>query len=133
MVSFCFVHVECDKKNQRLPKNILKRPRDKFSRCTTCEKYKNIADAQHTCIESYTSHQNTHTHIKHVNNEEAHYQYYYKNRALSIMRPMEVLIVIHVKMDHVKTTCHYQDFMVLRNHQCTLHVPFLKVLKCNPL
>lgn len=31
------------------------------------------------------------------------YSVYYTNRALSISRPMEVLTIIHDKMDHAKT------------------------------
>jgi hypothetical protein len=90
-------------KNQQFAEYILKRPGDKFARCTTCEKYKGLRDAHPIGTESHTIH---HTkYIEHVNNQEAHRQDYYKNRALSIMRPTEVLTVIHDKMDHAKTAC----------------------------
>ena len=53
--------------------------------------------------ESHNRHQRKY--IEYVNNQEAHRQDYYKNRALSIMRPNEVLTIIHDKMDHAKTAC----------------------------
>ena len=90
-------------KNQQFAEYILKRPGDKFARCTTCEKYKGLRDAHPIGTESHTRHQTKY--IEHVNNQEAHRQDYYKNRALSIMRPTEVLTVIHDKMDHAKTAC----------------------------
>jgi hypothetical protein len=90
-------------KNQQFAEYILKRPGDKFARCTTCEKYKGLRDAHPIGTESHTRHQAKY--IEHVNNQEAHRQDYYKNRALSIMRPTEVLTVIHDKMDHAKTAC----------------------------
>jgi ferredoxin-thioredoxin reductase catalytic subunit len=43
--------------------------------------------------------------IEHINNQEAHRQSYYKNYVLSIMRPIEVLTIIHDKMEHAKTIC----------------------------
>ena len=51
--------------------------------------------------ESYAAHQLNY--FKHVNMQEAHRNDHYKNRALSISRPLEVLTVIHDKMDHAKT------------------------------
>ena len=90
-------------KNQQFAEYILKRPGDKFARCTTCEKYKGLRDAHPIGTESHTRHQAKY--IEHVNNQEAHRQDYYKNRALSIMRPTEVLTIIHDKMDHSKTAC----------------------------
>jgi hypothetical protein len=90
-------------KNQQFAEYILKRPGDKFARCTACEKYKGLRDAHPIGTESHTRHQRKY--IEHVNNQEAHRQDYYKNRALSIMRPAEVLTVIHDKMDHAKTAC----------------------------
>ena len=90
-------------KNQQFAEYILKRPGDKFARCTTCEKYKGLRDAHPIGTESHTRHQAKY--IEHVNNQEAHRQDYYKNRALSIMRPTEVLTIIHDKMDHAKTAC----------------------------
>ena len=90
-------------KNQQFAEYILKRPGDKFARCTACEKYKGLRDAHPIGTESHTRHQTKY--IEHVNNQEAHRQDYYKNRALSIMRPTEVLTVIHDKMDHAKTAC----------------------------
>jgi hypothetical protein len=90
-------------KNQQFAEYILKRPGDKFARCTTCEKYKGLRDAHPIGTESHTRHQRKY--IEHVNNQDAHRQDYYKNRALSIMRPSDVLTVIHDKMDHAKTAC----------------------------
>ena len=90
-------------KNQQFAEYILKRPGDKFARCTACEKYKGLRDAHPIGTESHTRHQAKY--IEHVNNQEAHRQDYYKNRALSIMRPTEVLTIIHDKMDHAKTAC----------------------------
>ena len=82
---------------------ITKRPGDKFARCSACEKYKGLRDAHPIGTESHNRHQRKY--IEHVNNQEAHRQDYYKNRALSIMRPNEVLTIIHDKMDHAKTAC----------------------------
>ena len=90
-------------KNQQFAEYILKRPGDKFARCTACEKYKGLRDAHPIGTESHTRHQQKY--VEHVNNQEAHRQDYYKNRALSIMRPNEVLTIIHDKMDHAKTAC----------------------------
>jgi len=90
-------------KNQQFAEYITKRPGDKFARCSTCEKYKGLRDAHPIGTESHTRHQQKY--IEHVNNQEAHRQDYYKNRALSIMRPNEVLTIIHDKMDHAKTAC----------------------------
>ena len=53
-------------------------------------------------IESYATHQLNY--FEHVNMQEVRHNNYYTNRALSISRPLEVLTVIHDKMDHVKTT-----------------------------
>ena len=90
-------------KNQQFAEYITKRPGDKFARCTSCEKYKGLRDAHPIGTESHNKHQRKY--IEHVNNQEAHRQDYYKNRALSIMRPNEVLTIIHDKMDHAKTAC----------------------------
>jgi uncharacterized C2H2 Zn-finger protein len=90
-------------KNQQFAEYITKRLGNKFARCFTCEKYKDLRDAHPIGTESYTRHQQKY--IEHVNNQEAHRQDYYKNRALSIMRPNEVLTIIHDKMDHAKTAC----------------------------
>ena len=40
----------------------------------------------------------------HLCEQECARAYYYLNRALSIHRPMQVLCIIHDKMDHSKTT-----------------------------
>ena len=90
-------------KNQQFAEYILKRPGDKFARCTACEKYKGLQDAHPIGTEFHTRHQRKY--IEHINNQETHRQNYYKNRALSIIRPAEVLTVIHDKMDHAKTAC----------------------------
>ena len=90
-------------KNQQFAEYITKRPGDKFARCSACEKYKGLRDAHPIGTESHNRHQRKY--IEHVNNQEAHRQDYYKNRALSIMRPNEVLTIIHDKMDHAKTAC----------------------------
>ena len=90
-------------KNQQFVEYILKRHGDKFARCTTCEKYKGLRDAHPIGTKSHTKHQTKY--IEYVNNQEVHRQNYYKNRVLFIMRPTEVLTVIHDKMDHVKTAC----------------------------
>ena len=55
--------------------------------------------------ESFTAHQLNY--FKHVNMQEAHRNDYYTNRVLSISRSLEVLTVIHDKMDHAKTTSPY--------------------------
>jgi hypothetical protein len=52
--------------------------------------------------ESYATHQLNY--FKHVNMQEAHRNDYNTNKVLSISRPLEVLTVIHNKIDHVKTT-----------------------------
>ena len=51
---------------------------------------------------SYAAHQLIY--FKHVNMQEAHRNNYYTFRALSISRPLEVLTVIHDKMNYAKTT-----------------------------
>jgi hypothetical protein len=53
-------------------------------------------------IELYAAHQLNY--FKHINMQEAYCNDYYTNRALSISRPLEVLTVIHDKMDHAKTS-----------------------------
>ena len=55
--------------------------------------------------ESYAAHQLNY--YKHVNMQKTHRNDYYTNRALSISRPLEVLMVIHYKIDHAKTTSLY--------------------------
>jgi hypothetical protein len=80
---------------------ITKRRGDKFARCSNCEKLKRLRDAHTMGTESYAAHQLNY--FKHVNMQEAHRNDYYTNRALSISRPLEVLTVIHDKMDHAKT------------------------------
>ena len=90
-------------KNQQFAEYVTKRPGDKFARCTACEKYKGLRDAHPIGTESHSRHQRKYT--EHVNTQDAHRQDYYKNRALSIMRPNEVLTIIHNKMDHAKTAC----------------------------
>jgi hypothetical protein len=80
---------------------ITKRRGDKFARCSNCEKLKRLRDAHTMGTESFAVHQLNY--FKHVNMQEAHRNDYYTNRALSISRPLEVLTVIHDKMDHAKT------------------------------
>jgi len=80
---------------------ITKRRGDKFARCSKCEKLKRLRDAHTMGTESYVAHQLNY--FKHVNMQEAHRNDYYTNRALSISKPLEVLTVIHDKMDHAKT------------------------------
>ena len=80
---------------------ITKRRGDKFARCSNCEKLKRLRDAHTMGTESYIAHQLNY--FKHVNMQEAHRNDYYTNRALSISKPLEVLTVIHDKMDHAKT------------------------------
>ena len=88
-------------KNQQFAEYILNRLGDKFARCTTCEKYKGLRDAHPIGTESHIRHKTKY--IEHVNNQKTHRQNYYKNCALSVMRPTEVLTVIHDKMDHANT------------------------------
>src|SRR5450631_355085 len=81
---------------------ITKRRGDKFARCSNCKKLKRLRDAHTMGTESFAAHQMNY--FKHVNMQEAHRNDYYTNRALSISRPLEVLTIIHDKMDHAKTT-----------------------------
>ena len=90
-------------KNQLFAEHIFKRFGDKFARCTSYEKYKGLQNTHLIGSESHTIHQIKY--IEHVNNQDAHRQNYYKNRVLFIMRPVEVLTVIHDKMKHAKTAC----------------------------
>ena len=90
-------------KSKNFTEYIAKRLGNKFARCIAYKKYKGLPDAHPIGTESHNRHQ--HKYIEHVNNEEAHRQDYHKNRALSIMRPIEVLTIIHDKMDHAKTAC----------------------------
>src|ERR1700736_3885963 len=84
---------------------ITKRRGDKFARCSNCEKLKRLQDAHTMGTKSYMAHQLNY--FKHVNMQEADRNDYYTNRALSISRPLEVLTVIHDKMDHAKTASPY--------------------------
>ena len=88
-------------KKAKFSEYITKRRGDKFARCSNCEKLKRLRDAHTMGTESYAAHQLNY--FKHVNMQEAHRNDYYTNRALSISRPLEVLTVIHDKMDHAKT------------------------------
>ena len=81
---------------------ITKRQGNKFTRCSNCEKLKRLRDAHTMGTEYSVAHQLTY--FKHLNMQEAHRNDYYTNRTLSISRPLEVLTVIHDKMDHAKTT-----------------------------
>ena len=90
-------------KNDQFAEYILKRSGDKFIRCTACENYKGLRDTHPIGTESHTRHQREY--IEHINNQEAYRQEYYKNCALFIMRPVEVITVIYDKMDHTKTAC----------------------------
>ena len=83
-------------------KYITKRRDDKFSQYSSCKKLKRLWDAHTMGTESYVAHQLNY--FKHVNTQEAHRNDYYINKALSISRPLEVLKVIHDKMDHAKTS-----------------------------
>jgi hypothetical protein len=58
-------------KNQQFAEYIMKRPRDKFVRCSTCEKYKGLRGAHPIGTESHSNHQQKY--IEHVNNQEAHH------------------------------------------------------------
>jgi hypothetical protein len=88
-------------KKAKFSEYITKRRGDKFARCSNCEKLKRLRDAHTMGTESYVAHQLNY--FKHVNMQEAHRNDYYTNRALSISKPLEVLTVIHDKMDHAKT------------------------------
>lgn len=90
-------------KSKNFTEYIAKRLGNKFARCIAYKKYKGLPDAHPIGTESHNRHQ--HKYIEHVNNEEAHRQDYHKNRALSIMRPIEVLTIYHNKMDYAKTAC----------------------------
>ena len=89
-------------KKASFSKYITKRRGDKFAKCSNCEKFKHLRDAHTLGIESYVAYQLNY--FKHVKMQEAHRDDYYTNRALPISRPLEVLMVIHDKMDHAKTT-----------------------------
>jgi len=88
-------------KKAKFSEYITKRRGDKFARCSTCEKLKWLRDAHTMGTESHTAHQLVY--FKHVNLQEAHRNDYYTNRALSISKPLEILTIIHDKMDHAKT------------------------------
>ena len=92
-------------KKASFSKYIIKRRGDKFARCSNCEKLKCLWDAHTLEIESYIAHQLNY--FKYVNMQEAHRNDYYTNRALSISKPLEVLTVIHDKMNHAKTVSPY--------------------------
>ena len=81
---------------------IIKRNGNKIAQCSKCEMLKCFWDAHATGTESYAMRQLDY--FKHVNMQEAHLNDYYTNRALSIARPLEVLMVSHDKMNHAKTT-----------------------------
>ena len=93
-------------KNQQFAEYITKRLGNKFARCYTCEKYKDLQDAYPIEIESHNRHQQKY--IEHVNNQEAHCQDYYKNRALLIIRPNKVLTVIHDKITERSLHCQVE-------------------------
>lgn len=81
----------------------MKLPGDTFTMCTACKKYKGLQDAHPIGIKSHTKHQRKY--IEHLNNQDTHSQNYYKIRAISIIRPVEVSIVIYDKMHLAKNAC----------------------------
>ena len=89
-------------KKSNFSKYITKKRSDKFVRYSKCEKLKRLRDAHTMGTKSYAAHQMNY--FKHVHMQKAHCNDYYTNKALSISRPLEVLTIIHDKMDHAKTT-----------------------------
>ena len=78
---------------------IIKIRGNKFARCSNCEKLKRLRDVGYRilcCISIEL--------FQACEMQETHRNDYYTNRALSISMPLEVLTVIHDKMDHAKTT-----------------------------
>ena len=90
-------------KKQQFGEYITKKAGDKFARCSKCIRHKLLRDAHPVGSDPYNAHQQNY--MNHVNMQEAHRHDYYKNRALSIARPLEVMTIIHDKMDHAKTAC----------------------------
>ena len=45
--------------------------------------------------------------MKHINMQQAHRHHHFKNRALSIAQPLEVMTIIHNKMNHAKFACPF--------------------------
>ena len=90
-------------KNQQFTEYILKRSEEKFARCMAREKYKGFRDAHPISTKSHIRHQRKY--VEHVNNQVVHHQNYYNIHTLFIIRPAEVLTIIHDKIDNSNTAC----------------------------
>jgi hypothetical protein len=64
---------------------------------------------------------------KHMNMQNAHHDDYCTNRALSITKPLEVLMVIHDKLDHAKimAALHLETGPIPLEAKCIKFQPLL--------
>jgi hypothetical protein len=93
----------CSKiRKEHFPDYQVKRRADGFARCGRCD---NLTKQLH--LQAHGSAGFKHVTMlleTHLREQECARAYYYLSRALSIHRPMQVLCIIHDKMDHSKTT-----------------------------
>ena len=88
-------------KGSRFPEYNVKRPRDNFVRCATCDKYKALRKGAITGSEQALKWSRKMD--KHLAIARAHREYYYAKRYHSLTYPHECLTVMHDKMDQAKT------------------------------
>ena len=80
-----------------------KAPGDNFARCSTCDRNESMIKSM---VPGSSEENMWIKKLKHhLDQQQAHREYYYINRSMSIQRPREVLCIIHDKMDHAKTAC----------------------------
>ena len=88
-------------RGSRFPEYDVKRPRDNFARCGTCDKYKELRKGAIAGSEQALKWSRKLN--KHLAIARAHREYYYAKRYHSLTYPHECLTVMHDKMDHAKT------------------------------
>nr|PNR49411.1 hypothetical protein PHYPA_011307 [Physcomitrium patens] len=85
----------------KFPEFDVKRPRDNFARCGTCDKYKELRKGAIGGSEQAMKW--TRKLKKHLGIARAHREYYYAKRYYSQTYPDECVTIMHDKMDHAKT------------------------------
>ena len=88
-------------RGSRFPEYNVKRSRDNFARCATCNKYKELRKGAVGGSEQALKWSRKLD--KHLAIARAHREYYYAKRHHSLTYPHECLTVMHDKMDHAKT------------------------------
>ena len=88
-------------RGSRFPEYDVKRPRDNFARCGTCDKYKELRKGAVPGSEQALKWSRKLD--KHLAIARAHREIYYAKQYHSLTYPYECLTVLHDKMDHAKT------------------------------